>query len=452
MRRMVVEAGVEGALAALFREGVYLAVEEFKGRRPVVRGGTTIEVRAEALYNPLVTPHLRVQTGGSSGRAMPVFHDLGFVAERAVNHRLALEARGDGDWSHAVWGVPGTTDIVRVLELAKMGRPPERWFSLIDLYDPGLHPRYRWSVRLMRGVARAAGVRLPEPEPVPVGRPEVVLEWMRRTLEAGRTPHLIAFVSLAVRLSQAARAAGMSLAGVQFSSGGEPMTAARLAEVRASGATVVPRFIAIECGFIGYGCLAPDGPDDLHVFDDSLAVIRPGGDGPAWGLPPSALLLTSLLPSSSFIMLNVSLGDQAALGPRSCGCPLEALGWGRHLSRIRSYQKLTAGGMSFLDCDLARVLEEDLPRRFGGTPLDYQLAEDEDENGRPKLRLLVSPAVGPLDEAAVVDAFLSCLGRGEGAERVMSLQWREEGFLRIDRRAPLVTAGGKVLHLLRTRA
>jgi hypothetical protein len=451
LRRMVGSTGVEGALADLFREGVYLTVEEFKGCRAAVRGGTEFEVRPEALYNPLVTPHLKVQTGGSSGRAVPVFHDLGFVAERAVDHRLALAARGDGDWVHAVWGVPGTTDIVRVLELTKMGRPPERWFSLIDLRDPSLHPRYRWSVRMMRAVARAAGVRLPAPEYVPAGRPEPVLEWIRKTRAAAQTPHLIAFVSRAVHLSQAARAAGMSLEGVQFSSGGEPMTAARWAEIRAGGATVVPRFIAIECGFIGYGCLAPHGPDDLHLFDDALAVIQPGGTGSIAGLPPSALLLTSLLPASSFILLNVSLGDQAELGPRSCGCPMEAYGWKTHLGRIRSHQKLNAGGMTFLDCDLARVLEEDLPGRFGGAPLDYQLTEDEDESGRPRLRLLVNPAVGPLDEEAVKEAFFTCLGRGEGAERIMSLQWREAGFLQIERLAPVITAGGKILHLLRTR-
>jgi hypothetical protein len=57
------------------------------------------------------------------------------------------------------------------------------------------------------------------------------------------------------------------------------------------------------------------------------------------------------------------------------------LGWTTHLRDIRSQEKLTAGGMTFLDTDLIRVLEEVLPARFGGAPTDYQLVEEEAEEG-----------------------------------------------------------------------
>jgi hypothetical protein len=132
---------------------------------------------------------------------------------------------------------------------------------------------------------------------------------------------------------------------------------------------------------------------------------------------------------------------------RTCGCPLEELGWATHLHTVRSYEKLTAGGMNFLDADVIRVLEELLPARFGGAPSHYQLVEEEGEDGRPHLRLLVHPAVGPLSAEAVTEAFLGAIGGGSGVERVMGLVWREGRILQVERRAPVATASGKILHV-----
>ena len=103
--------------------------------------------------------------------------------------------------------------------------------------------------------------------------------------------------------------------------------------------------------------------------------------------------------------------------------------------------------MTFLDRDVIRAPEEDLPAAFGGGPTDYQLVEDETEAGQPRLRLLAHPAIGPLDAEALADAFLSALGAGSDAERVMELQWRESGLLQVERRPPLTTSTGKIHHL-----
>jgi hypothetical protein len=146
-------------------------------------------------------------------------------------------------------------------------------------------------------------------------------------------------------------------------------------------------------------------------------------------------------------LFNVSPGDQATLVSRRCGCPLEHAGWPTHLHTIRSFEKLTAGGMSFLDTDLVRVLEQVLPARFGGTPIDYQLVEEEAHDGRPVVRLLVHPSVGPLDGRAVAEAFLEAIGPGSGQERVMSMLWRSAELLRVERCPPMATASGKILHL-----
>jgi hypothetical protein len=147
------------------------------------------------------------------------------------------------------------------------------------------------------------------------------------------------------------------------------------------------------------------------------------------------------------ILLNLSLGDAATVEPRSCGCPLEKAGWSTHVHTIRSFEKLTAGGMAFLGTDVIRVLEDVLPRRFGGGPADYQLVEEEGGDGSARLRLLVHPDVGPLDPEAVGGALITALSNGSGAERVMGLAWREAALLRVERRIPLTTASGKLLHL-----
>jgi hypothetical protein len=141
------------------------------------------------------------------------------------------------------------------------------------------------------------------------------------------------------------------------------------------------------------------------------------------------------------------MGDQAIAPTESCGCPVERVGWARRLHTIRSHEKLTAGGMTFLDSDVIRLLEEVLPERFGGAPTHYQLVEEPAPDGALRLRLLVAPAVGPVDETAVVETFLAAAGAGSDAAAVMAGAWREARLVTVERRPPFVTGAGKILHL-----
>jgi hypothetical protein len=63
----------------------------------------------------------------------------------------------------------------------------------------------------------------------------------------------------------------------------------------------------------------------------------------------------------------------------------------------------------------------------------------------------VHPAVGPVEPGALIDGFLSALGGGSSAERVMALQWRAAGLVVVDRARPLTMPSGKVLHLHQRR-
>jgi len=73
--------------------------------------------------------------------------------------------------------------------------------------------------------------------------------------------------------------------------------------------------------------------------------------------------------------------------------------------------------------------------------------EEEQPGGRATLRLLVHPAVGPVDPEAVAEAFFAAIGSVPGAAKVMELFWRDAGVLRVERQAPLATATGKIQHL-----
>jgi hypothetical protein len=297
---------------------------------------------------------------------------------------------------------------------------------------------------------RLAGLLAGRPQPAPVHAPlddpRPVARWMAETLRKGETPHLFTYSSAAVRLCLAAVEAGIDLRGGRFTVVGEPFTSARQAVVREVGAEAVPRYGSAEASAIGSGCLAPTAPDDMHLLEDWNAVIQPGDDAPHSGVPPRGLFLSSLCPTSPVILFNVSLGDQGELTDRRCGCPMEAYGWRTHIHAVRSFEKLTAGGMTFLDADVVRVLEETLPATFGGRPLDYQLVEDEAADGRPRVRLLVSPTVGAVDAGAVSAAFLAAVSGGSPTDALMAMQWRQAGFPVVERRAPYVMSSGKILH------
>jgi hypothetical protein len=446
LERLVTRDGVEHALSVLAQHGVYVTVDEYKGRRPLVRGGVRVPIDPDRLRNPRGRSHFPVRTSGSRGGGTALGVDLAYIRAHAVDKCLVLAARDGLGWRHAVWQVPGGAAMGQILRFSALGGYPARWFSQIDPWSPELHPRYRWSARVLRWGSLLAGRPLPLPEHVPLADPLPIARWLAEVRREGGIPHLFTFPSAAVRICETARTAGLDVAGARFMVSGEPITAARLGAIRHAGTEPSTRYGTIESNAIGYGCLAPDHPDDVHVLHDLHAVIQ-APDGHTSGLPAGALLISSIDSTAPMVLLNLSLGDTGVLARRRCGCPLEAAGWSTHLHTIRSFEKLTAGGMTFLGTDVIRVLEEALPGRFGGGPADYQLVEEEGPNGSARLRLLVHPGVGSLDAAAVERTFLAALSNGSGPERVMGLAWRDAAIVRVERRAPLTTASGKVLHL-----
>jgi hypothetical protein len=144
-------------------------------------------------------------------------------------------------------------------------------------------------------------------------------------------------------------------------------------------------------------------------------------------------------------MLNVESDDYGVLESRPCGCVFGELGFRLHLHGIRSYEKLTSSGITFLGTGLLAVVEDVLPARFGGSPGDYQFVEEE-ENGISKVSIVVAPTVGAVDEQEVINVVLARLSACPGGHLMTDI-WRRHGALQVARREPYATAAFKILPL-----
>jgi len=192
--------------------------------------------------------------------------------------------------------------------------------------------------------------------------------------------------------------------------------------------------------------------DDVHFLPYHSAMIQRERVVGSGGESVPALIMTSLLTTNPKIALNLDSGDYATVEERDCGCILGEMGLRTHLSGIRSYEKLTSEGVTFIGSRLLELVEEVLPARFGGEVNDYQIVEEE-ESGLAKVSILVSPRVGAVDEDAIVATVMETLrsshARGGGGR--MAEQWRQGSTLRVVRREPYEGRTSKVLplHMIR---
>jgi hypothetical protein len=287
---------------------------------------------------------------------------------------------------------------------------------------------------------------LPVPEHVPLEQAHRIAEWLAEQRQHGTPALLDTNASSGVRICLAALARGLDISGTAFVLGGEPYTPAKARIVAQTGSTVAAPYTMNETGRIGLPCAAPADLDDNHIAADKLAVIPQEKRIDTTDLPVKTLLLTTVRPVTPKLMLNVETDDYGVLEERSCGCVLEQLGMTRHLRRIRSYDKLTSEGMKFEGSRILTLIEEALPASFGGHPTDYQFVEEE-EGGLPKISIVVSPRVGPVDEARLVRDVLAFLGADYRTGSLTLDRWRDAHTLRVVRREPHATGTAKILPL-----
>lgn len=445
LQALVERDGLDAALGTLYDAGVYVTIDEVKGRCAIERPGLHIPASLTAFDNPLLQHHYEARSSGSRGPRTRVKFDLAMLAHETAYVHQYLDAFDLRDRPFAVWRAvpPSGVGVKWQLRLEKLGKPLDRWFShtrptLRDGQWPFAVFTYTMLVE-----GRLLGRRFAAPRHVPGDTPGPVTDWLA-AMKATRGPAVLdTMVSSAVRVCADATERGIDISGTLFRLGGEPLTAPKAAAIAAAGGRSVCFYSISELSFVGAPCATPEAPDDVHLLADKLAVLlRPKATS---GGSVDALIYTTLLPSSPKLMLNVESGDFARSSIRSCGCPLGALGFTHHLTHIRSYEKLTSEGVTFLGTELLRILEEVLPATFGGGPTDYQFVEAE-EAGRSCIYIVASPRLGDLDEREVIERILDTLRAYPGGAMMTEL-WRQGQTLRVLRREPFRTESAKILPL-----
>jgi hypothetical protein len=453
LRRMVRSDGVEAALLSLRRAGVYITFEEFKGRSPVVRNGKSLEVCAGDFTNPFLSTSYQAETGGTTGAGTRVGQDLDHLAVQSAHIMLHNHAQGTLDVPQAIWrGVlPDGSGINSVLRSSHHGRVPAKWFSVNRPGDRRVPLRFGLATYGTVLIGRAMGVPIPWPDVVHIDRAVVVARWARETVERHGACLINVAVSRALRVCVAAREAGIDLTGAVFVIAGEPPTPAKVAGIRASGARCYTTYGFAEGGRLAIGCANPVSDNDLHLLRDAFAVYTYERRLPGFDITVDALNITSLLLTTPQILLNVEVDDCGTVEERSCGCPLERLGYNLHVRDIHSYGKLTGEGVTLIGSEMTDLLERVLPARFGGSPLDYQLMEEEDKNGFTRLSLLVSPRIEGIRDQEVIETVLERLHSSSLMADSARSVWAQAGTLRVKRMEPVWTGRGKLMPLYLTK-
>ena len=451
VRAMVAEYGLEATLERLHDRGVYVTVDEFRGRQPIRRPGIEFTVTANDFDNPLIRAAYSTQTSGSTGAPSRILIDFEMVELEASYTLPNAEVHGLLDRPTVLWRPvpPDVSGIMGAVNFVKVGMTPV-WMSQTQVNWRGVGLRSALQLATAIAFAGLGAMHLPRPRFVPRDQAVVIAQWLAEKRRQGTLGFVSSTSSAATRVAIAARQNGLDISGSAFGMGGEPYTPGKAAVLAEVGAIGVPNYAMAQVGRVAIGCGSPATVDDMHVLTDKLAVIQRERDPAEDGSSVPGLLFTSLLPSLPKIMLNTESGDYGRLEERDCGCPLQDFGYSLHVMELRAYDKLTSEGVTFIGNDLFRLVEDILPVRFGGYPTDFQLVEEE-EGGLTRVGVIVSPSVGDVDEAAVIEAVIGGLENSGSSGRLMTQHWRQGNTLKVIRREPYASGDRKILplHILR---
>lgn len=452
LRSWVAKDGLQGCLHRLKDEGIYFTVDEFKGKTPVERNGLTLYCNESMFDNPFLKAAYEVRSGATRSAGTRIRIDFDYLHQRSLYDAFLLDLHGCLTAPIANWFpvFPGAPGINSSLRFAHIGNPVERWFSQVAEDQVHVNWEKRIGTRTIFVMQRLSGHPLAEPAYAGLQDAERIAQWAAHALEENPRCVVYTFAASAVRVCNAAAEKRLNLKGTKFLVTGEPLTHQKKREIEAVGGSTVPVYGISEAGVIAAGCgEAHADSDHCHLYKDTTAVITHRQAVRNFELSLDAYLFTSLLYESPKLLLNVGMGDYGTIETGQCHCAFDELGFDTTLGNIGSYEKLTGEGVTFIDTDLVRIIEKDLPEVFGGRSTDYQLVEQENTDGLTRLQLLVSPRVGAIDEAAVVDKFMVLLRRGEDSPESWAQSgvemWRQSGILKVKRDDPVTTRSGKIL-------
>jgi hypothetical protein len=445
-KKMVLTDGINATLTKLRREGVYISIDEFKGKKPISRGGQEFIFKESDFDNPFQIRHLKKSSGQTHSAGTRVYYDLDFITQnRSIYRIFTFQALDVQDVPFMLYTpvMPGAA-ILLLLEYANIGKVPAKWFSPVKSKQFKQSLKNRLASDLVIYAARFWGAKLPFPEYITPDELWRVAGCIEDAIKQYSGCYLTTSPTRALALCAAARDKGYNVTGTKCSLGGEPLTSARRNELESAGISVIPQYAFTEGGFTGLGCFSPLFPDEVHLTKDSLVTIQYTTYIPHIGISVEALLFTSLLLSSPKILLNVENGDFGTIDTRRCGCVFDELGLTEHLHGIRSFEKFTSQGMTLFGIDLVRIVEKVLPGRFGGTSIDYQILEEEEEDGRTYMTVVARPELGDLDENKIIEVIIAELRKVNDSYRMASEIWLQTKSIRVKRMDPITTPGAKL--------
>ncbi len=448
LERGVHRDGLESTLAAIHRAGVWLSHDEFKGKKPIVRSGQTIPATSASFLNPLAVGSFESRSGGS--------RSTGTVTRQSLMNQLYRECQFDFMLrefhldDRAMIGVmpilPSAWGLGHCLRAARRGKPFERWFAVGGtLRDSG---HYRAVTRTMAVLAKLMGAQVPLPAYLKTNDFSPAAEWIARRRREGVACYVRGVTSPCVRVAAAALDKGFDISGTIFMVGGEGLTDAKRKTIESAGAEVFPTYNIHEIGLVGYACRQMNHGNCVHIQRDAVAVISYRRAAPLTDVEVNSMLFTSLLPFAPRVLINAEMDDAGILEPARCDCTYQKAGFVDQIRNIYSFGKMTGQGITLLGADVVRLLDEVLPQRFGGTPGDFQLVEEETSE-QTQILLRVSHRVGAESVDALKEGFFQELRKLYGGS-LTSRQWQHTEALKVIIGEPYITGAGKVLplHLL----
>ena len=452
LKSWVKKDGLENALGQLQREGIYFTVEEYKGIADVSRNGLRFRIAEKEFDNPFLSTAYEVRSGATRSAGTRVRIDFDYLVQRSFYDAFILNLHDSINSPIANWFpvFPGAPGINSSLRFARIGNPPEKWFTQVDKRLLKVNWEKRWGTNYIIYVSRLLGVPIAKPEFVDLNNAYQVAKWASRVLEDHQNCVVYTFASSAIRVCMAGKEHGLNIKGTRFLVTGEPLTPQKRKEIEAVGGRAVPIYGISEAGVIAAGCDQSFAESDhCHTYKDTIAITSYKRNVPQCDAEVDSLLFSSLLYESPKILLNVEMGDYGVINKQPCECDFGALGFDHHISDIRSFEKLTGEGVTFVNTDFVRIVEEILPKKYGGESTDYQLVEEEDSNGLTYLNLIVSPSVGKINEKEIVDTFVNLLKSAEDSPESWAQSgtqmWAQAGTVRIIRDYQIPTKRAKIL-------
>lgn len=445
LAQLVHQRGIEEALKAIRRSGVYLDHDEFKGFKPVVRSGKVIPSAPGSFANPIVAGWFHGSSGGSRSAGTMTCTGTEQLAYLTGYAALNAEEFGLNEIPYVIARptLPSIAGLLFCLLYSRIGCAVGPWFSFGGKFSNSFH--YRLLTKYIVALARWHGAGAPFPRYLPPNDFSPVARWIARLPKKERRCALQAVASTGVRIASAAMAENLDISGTLFFSGGEALTEGKRRAVEAAGVEVFPAYWISEIGQIGHSCRRMNTGNCVHLFKDSIAVISEARTAPFSQTGVNSLLFTTLLPHAPYVFINVEMQDAGLLEERSCDCVYGRMGFTHQISGIFSHGKLTGQGMTLVGTEIVRILEQDLPSRFGGCPGDYQLIEQEGST-QTEIVLRISPRAAVQSPEIVKRYFMQSL-RGYHGGTLASHVWEHSDALKAIIAEPELTKAGKLLPL-----